>query len=94
MVAPKNRTVSCQVIEIVHNNGHKQVDHDEATEEDETDKVKVGCVAATTLVRIEQFSGGGVASIRLFITGSSAFACQHDVRPGLPCCTPVIMFMV
>ena len=49
----ENWAVPCEIVKVVHDDGNKQVDHDEAAEEDEADKVEIGGVAATTLIRIQ-----------------------------------------
>ena len=76
-------TVSGEIVEVVHNDSNKQVDHDKAAKEDETNKVEISGVAATTLVRVEQFSRCFVSGVGLFITRSAALTRQHNVRPGL-----------
>ncbi len=48
--------VPCQVIEVVHDDGHEQIEHDEAAEEDEGDKVDVRHVRAARLVRVQQLA--------------------------------------
>ena len=72
-----------QVVEVVHDDGHEQVDHDEAAEENEGDEVEVGGVAATGLLRVEKFSCCLVPAVALLVTGPTSLAGQHDVRPGL-----------
>ena len=38
MVGAENGGVPGQVVEVVHNDGHEEVEHDEAAEEDEGDE--------------------------------------------------------
>ncbi len=42
MVSPQDGRVSGQVVEVVHDDGHEQVEHQEGAEEDEGDEVGVG----------------------------------------------------
>ena len=84
MVGAEDGGVPGQVVEVVHDDGHEKVDHDEAAEEDEGDKVEVGGVTATGLVWVEKFPRGLVPAVALLIAGPAALAGQHDVRPGLP----------
>ena len=58
MVRPEDGAISGQIVKVVHDNRNKQVNHDEATEEDKANKVEIGCIAATTLIWVEQLSGG------------------------------------
>ena len=41
MVGAQDGGVPGQVVEVVHDDGHEQVEHDEAAEEDEGDEVDV-----------------------------------------------------
>lgn len=73
MVGAKDGRVPRQVIEIVHNDGDEQIQHQERAEEDERDEIGVGYVrAAATLL----FTGFRVA-------GPTLHAGQHYVRPCL-----------
>lgn len=54
MVGPQNGWVSSQVIKVVHDDGHEEVEHDERAQEDEGDKVDVGQGGATVLAWVEQ----------------------------------------
>ena len=42
MVGAEDRGVPGQVVEVVHDDGHEEVEHDEAAEEDEGDEEGVG----------------------------------------------------
>ena len=46
MVRAEDGGVSGEVVKVVHDDGHEQVDHDEGAEEDEADKVEIGGVAS------------------------------------------------
>lgn len=55
---PKDRWVSGEVVKVVHDDGNKEVQHNEGTQEDEGDKVDVGQRWATILVGINQITSG------------------------------------
>ena len=82
MVGAQDGGVPGQVVEVVHDDGHEQVEHDEAAEEDEGDEVNVGDIRATGLVRVYQLSSL-VPLVSSLITGPAGQTVQHDVRPGL-----------
>ena len=42
-----------EVVIVVHDHSHKEVEHEEAAEEDEGDKVGIGEVRTATLFRIQ-----------------------------------------
>ena len=42
-----------EVVEVVHDHSHKEVEHEEAAEEDEGDEVGVGEVRTATLFRVQ-----------------------------------------
>ena len=83
VVGAEDGGVPGQVVEVVHDDGHEQVDHDEAAEENEGDEVEVGGVAATGLLRVEKFPCCLIPAVALLVTGPTSLAGQHDVRPGL-----------
>ena len=83
MVGAEDGGVPGQVVEVVHDDGHEQVDHDEAAEENEGDEVEVGGVAATGLLWVEKFPCCLIPAVALLVTGPTSLAGQHDVRPGL-----------
>ena len=87
MVSTQDGTVSGEVVEVVHDDGHEQVEHEEAAEEDEGDKEEVGDVAAAGLARLQQLPGGAVLLDGPGVTLLSGSTGQHDVRPGLSCST-------
>ena len=83
MVGAEDGGVPGQVVEVVHDDGHEQVEHDEAAEEDEGDEVDVGDIRATGLVRIYQ-EASLVPLVSSLVTGPAGQTVQHDVGPGLP----------
>ena len=83
MMWAKDGGVPCEIVKVVHYDRHKQVNHDEAAEEDEADEVEVGGVAAAALLGVEQLAGGVVARVALLVARPPALARQHDVRPRL-----------
>ena len=54
MVGPQNGWVSSQVIKVVHDDGHEEVEHDERAQEDEGDEVDVRQGRAAVLARVQQ----------------------------------------
>ncbi len=46
VVEPKDGPVPGQVVEVVHDDGHKEVQHEEGADDEETDEVGVGKVGA------------------------------------------------
>ena len=54
MVSAKDWRVPGQVIEVVHDDSHEQVEHKEGAKEDEGDEVGVGHVGATSLQRVKE----------------------------------------
>ena len=52
MVSAKDWRVPGQVIEVVHDDSHEQVEHKEGAKEDERDEVGVGHVGAASLQRV------------------------------------------
>ena len=88
VVSPEDGAVPGQVVEVVHDNSHEQVQHEEAAEEDEGDEEEVGDVAAAGLVRLEELEGGCVPLESPGVAGLAGTTGQHDVGPGLACRTP------
>ena len=74
--------VSSEVVKVVHDDRHEQVQHDERAEEDEGDKVDVRHVRSTGLFRIQKGPGGFVPLIGIDITRSAWQSIQHDVWPS------------
>ena len=56
MMRSQDGAVPGQVVKVVHDDGNKQVEHDEGTEEDEGDEVDVGHVGTTGLIWHENFT--------------------------------------
>ena len=52
MMRTQNGRISRQVVKIVHDNSHKQVQHDERAKEDEADEVEVSEDGSTVLLLI------------------------------------------
>ena len=73
MMGAEDGRVARQIIEVVHDDGDEEIEHEEGAEEDETDEVSVGEVRAALVARL---LGARVA-------GLLGYAGQHDVRPGL-----------
>ena len=88
MVGAQDGGVPGQVVEVVHDDGHEQVEHDEAAEEDEGDEVYIGYIRATGLVRVYQ-EASLVPLVSSLVAGPPRESVQHDVRPGLSGGTPV-----
>ena len=70
MMRAEDGGVPREVVEVVHDDGHKQVQHDEGAEEDEGHEVDVRDVRAAGLVRVEQAARGLVALVGSLITRS------------------------
>ena len=63
--------VSGEVVKVVHDDSHEQVQHDEGAEEDERDEVDVRHVRATSLFRIQKGPCSFVSLIGIDITRSA-----------------------
>ena len=87
-MCPKDWRIPGEVVKVIHNDSHKQVEHEEATEKDKGNKEWVGNAWSTFLVWIQQFSIGSVSFECSRITFSPCFTSQHDIGPSLPSCTP------
>ena len=81
MVRTQNGRISREIIEAVHDDGHDDVQHDERTQEDERDEVKVGHIGAAFFVWIYQIAGRGVVHVSPYITFSVSDASHHYLRP-------------
>ena len=75
--------VAGEVVEVVHDDRHEEVEHEEAAEEDEGDKEGVGEVGAAGLVRVHDLARGGVDPVSPEVALPPALAGEHDVGPGL-----------
>ena len=56
MVSPEDGAVPGQVVEVVHDDSHEQVEHKEGAKEDEGDEIGVGHVGAASLQRVKNGS--------------------------------------
>lgn len=79
MMGAQDRRVPREIIEVVHDDGDEEIQHEKRAEEDERHEVSVGDVGAATARLI---------LIGLRVAGSALYAGQHDVRPGLARSTP------
>jgi len=79
MMRAQDRRVSREVIEVVHDDGNEEIQHEERAKEDERHKIGVGDVGAATL---------RLLLLGLRVAGTALYAGQHDVRPGLARSTP------
>ena len=70
MVRAEDGGVPGEVVKVVHDDGHEQVEHDEGAEEDEADKVYVGDIRSTCLIRVQESSSGLVSLVSSLITRS------------------------
>ena len=89
MVGAEDGGVAGEVVEVVHDDGHEEVEHEEAAEEDEGDEEGVGEVGAAGLVRVHDLARGGVEPVSPEVALPPALARQHDVGPGLARGAPV-----
>lgn len=80
MMRTQDGRVSGQVVKVVHDDCHEQVEHEERAEEDEGDKVDVGEVGAAHFG--VEFARGGVEGEGGGVTGSTSLAGQHDTWPS------------
>ena len=71
--------VAGEVVKVVHDHGHEQVEDEEAADDEEGDEVEVGKVGATA-------SALGVQIVRLWVALRLWLVCavQHDFLPALP----------
>ena len=56
VMSSQNGGIACQVIEVVHDDSHEQVEHKEGAKEDEGDEIGVGHVGAASLQRVKNGS--------------------------------------
>ena len=70
MMGPEDGRVPREVVEVVHDDGHKKVQHDEGAEEDEGHKVDVRDVRAAGLVGIKEQARGLVPLVSSLVTRS------------------------
>ena len=84
----KNGRVTCEVVKIIHDDGHEQVQHDERAEEDERYEVDIRHVWSTSLFWIQKSSSSFVPLIGIDIAWPTWQPIQHNVRPGFTSSTP------
>ena len=89
----ENGGIACQVIEVVHDDSHEEIEHEKGTEEDEGDEIKVGDLRAASLVGGQTFARRLIVLVRTGITGAAGLAGQHDTGPSLASCTSEIKFV-
>ena len=84
MVSAKDGGVPREVVKVVHDDSHEEIEHEEAAQEDKGDEEEVGDVAAAHLSRLQEFARG---LIPLDCPGVTDLPCptgQHDIGPRLP----------
>lgn len=79
MMRAQDRRVPREIIEVVHDDGDEEIQHEERAEEDERHEVDVGDVGAAAF---------RLLLLGLRVAGTALYAGQHDVRPGLARSTP------
>ena len=90
MMWSQNRTISGQIVKIVHNYSHEQVEHNKWTQKYKWDKIQVGHWRPTGLVKIVNKSGF-ISFQSLGIAGSTGSGIKHDIWPGFSCGTSVMV---
>jgi hypothetical protein len=83
MVGAQDGGVARQIVEAVHDDSHHDVEHNEAAEKNEGDKVEVGDVGAARFFWVVFETGGDVVIEGLLVTDPTANAGHHDVGPSL-----------
>ena len=73
MVSAQDGRISGQVVEVVHDDGHEQVEHEEGAEEDEGDEIGIGEHGAAGLEGVDDLSGRLVVLERPRIADTSGF---------------------
>ena len=84
VVGAKDGGVPREVVKVVHDDSHEEIEHEEAAQEDKGDEEEVGDVAAAHLARLQELARGLVPLDRPRVTNLSRPARQHDVGPRLP----------
>ena len=69
-----------EVVKVVHDDGNKEVQHDECAKEDEGDKVDVGAIGPASLFRIQQSSRCVVSFISSFVTWPARVSIQKKTK--------------
>jgi hypothetical protein len=62
MMEAQDGPVPCQVVKVVHDDGHKEVENEEGADDEEADEVGVGKVGAAaawvaSIVRLKEWRG-------------------------------------
>ncbi len=83
MVSAQDRRISCQVVEVVHDDGDEQVEHEKGAEENEGDEVGVGEHRTAGLERVDDLPGRLIVLERSWVADAAGLAGQHDTRPSL-----------
>ena len=65
VVGAEDGGVAGEVVEVVHDDGHEEVEHDEAAEEDEGDEEGVGEVWSAGFTRVQDLLGDIVNPVKL-----------------------------
>ena len=94
MVRAQDGRVSGQVVEVVHDDGHEQVEHQEGAEEDEGDEVGVGEGGAAGLEGVDDLPGRLVELEGPRVANPPGLASQHDAWPGFSSGTPGIVSFI
>ena len=84
VVGAKDGGVPREVVKVVHDDSHEEIEHEEAAQEDKGDEEEVGDVAAAHLARLQQLARGLVPLDGPRVTDLARPAGQHDVGPRLP----------
>lgn len=78
----QNGRVARQIVEAVHNDGDHNVEHNEAAQEDEGNKIEIGDVGAACLVRIHWQTCRLIELDGTLVAKPAGDTSHHDVRPG------------
>ena len=85
VMGSQDRRVPGQVVKAVHDDGHHNVEHNEATQKDETDEIEVGNIGATGFLGVHYFPGGFIELEGFGVALAAADARHHNVGPRLAC---------
>lgn len=87
-MSPQNGRIACQIVKVVHDDSHEQIQHEKGAEEDEGDKIQVGHLRAACLVWVQGLACRLVVLVRPWVTGTACFTGKHDAGPGFACGAP------
>ena len=82
MMSSQNGPVSGEVVKVVHDDGHEQVEDEEGGHDKEGDKVGIGHDGSTT------FWIASFITARITLDVIRLDAGHHDLLPHLSCCAP------